>query len=154
MIASLTVIIFHVIRHQILHGDGLPLSLVGSGFTFQKMDFLWSPSIWSGVRGTSAIFQRFLVFLSFFIIGLLCLTIGPASAVLMLPRPIVSSHKSSFSLLSIILPCLRLDLCCLGSNYLDALLLVSDIEKLKFLINCERVDVIIHGISKLSFSTL
>lgn len=33
-IASMTTTVFEIIRHQLLHGDGLPLGLVSSGFTF------------------------------------------------------------------------------------------------------------------------
>ena len=90
--SSLTIMFFHIVRHQLLHGDGLPLSLVGVGFTFTKLDFLWSPSAWLGLRGASSIFLRALIVFGLFVMGGICLLIGPASAVLMLPRNLVCDY--------------------------------------------------------------
>ena len=93
MTASLTTVIFHLLRHQLLHGDGLPLMLVGSGFTFTKMDFLWSRSVWLDLPDTRATIRRALLLGCLFSIGVIALVVGPASAVLMLPRLTVSSSN-------------------------------------------------------------
>lgn len=85
-IASMTTIVFEIIGHQLLHGDGLPLGLVSSGFTFSRFDFFCSRATWIWLWSASAKGQRALVVISIIIIALLALVIGPASAVLMLPR--------------------------------------------------------------------
>ena len=81
----MTVIIFEVIRHQALYGEGLPLVLLSSGFTFSQFGFL-SPATWSWLRSPSGRWQKGFVLLSITFTALLALVIGPASAVLMLPR--------------------------------------------------------------------
>ncbi len=90
-IASMTTIVFDIIRHQLLHGEGLPLGLVSSGFTFSRFDFFCSRVTWIWLWSASAKGQRPLVVIFIIIIALLALVIGPASAVLMLPRLAVRS---------------------------------------------------------------
>ena len=89
--ASMTTIVFEIIRHQLLHGEGLPLGLVSSGFTFSKFDFFCSRATWIWLWAASAKSQRAFVVISIIIIALLALVVGPASAVLMLPRLAVRS---------------------------------------------------------------
>ncbi|KAI9862175.1 MAG: hypothetical protein M1824_001556 [Vezdaea acicularis] len=88
MIISMTPVIIQVIRHQLLHGDGLPLGLVASGFTFTRLSSMRSRAMytWKGLQTGSAKAQRTLVVLSIFVITALATVAGPASAVLMLPR--------------------------------------------------------------------
>ena len=92
----MTTIVFEIIRHQLLHGEGLPLGLVSSGFTFSRFDFFCSRATWIWLWSASAKGQRALVVISIVIIALLALIIGPASAILMLPRLAVRSTSGLY----------------------------------------------------------
>jgi hypothetical protein len=39
IVASLGIVVFNTIRHQLLFGGGVPLGLVGSGFSFSQLGF-------------------------------------------------------------------------------------------------------------------
>ena len=92
-IASMTTIVFEIVRHQLLHGEGLPLGLVSSGFTFSRFDFFCSKATWVWLWSASAKGPRALVVFGITISALLALVMGPASAVLMLPRLAVRSSS-------------------------------------------------------------
>ena len=92
----MTVILVDVIRHQLLYGEGLPFGLLSSGYTFSKFEF-FSKVTWVWFWSKNARWQKtfFLFCLAF--TAILALVIGPASAVLILPRPVVSLHSLPFS---------------------------------------------------------
>ncbi len=98
--ASLTAVVFQIVRHQILNGDGLPLSILTSGFTFTKLRFFLSPSLFMNLEGRRATLLRSLIILYIIFLGLVALLAGPASAILLIPRTVVSctGDASSFSL--------------------------------------------------------
>ena len=88
VIASLAAILLHGSLSAILGDHGLPLGLATSSFSFARVFYFWSPAFLGGAVG---LYQQrrlrgslivFFVFLS----GLLAAVVGPASAVLMLPR--------------------------------------------------------------------
>jgi hypothetical protein len=39
IVSSLGIVVFDTIRHQLLFGGGIPLGLVGSGFSFSQLGF-------------------------------------------------------------------------------------------------------------------
>lgn len=90
-------IVFQVVRHQLLHGDGLPLSLLFSGFTFTNLKFPWSRSVWMNIHGASAIWLGAAIVVYIFFLGLIALVAGPASTVLLLPRTTVGSTGTTES---------------------------------------------------------
>jgi hypothetical protein len=89
IVASLSQIIFHFVRHELLFGDGLPLGLIGSGLAFSDFGFYFSKEFYGALMYLA--FQRnrwskfsFLVVLV--VCGLTSLLAGPASAVLLVPK--------------------------------------------------------------------
>ena len=87
----MTAVLFEVIRYELLFGEGLPLGLLSSGFVFSKFEF-FSRGTWAWFRGKSGIWQKIFVLTCLTFTAVLASVIGPASAVLMLPRSVVSSH--------------------------------------------------------------
>ncbi|KAH7250825.1 hypothetical protein B0J15DRAFT_561386 [Fusarium solani] len=69
VVASIGVVILHFLRSQLVFGDGLPLGLLVSGFSFTSASYFWSAE-----------------FLGVFVGGALALLAGPAAAMLMIPR--------------------------------------------------------------------
>ena len=88
VIASITVVILHTTIDALTNEHGLPLGLYASGFSFAKISFFWSPSFLGGTsRLCKSPNRRLIVVYALTVLGgILGLTIGPASAVLMLPR--------------------------------------------------------------------
>ena len=89
VVASLSQIIFQFVRHELLFGDGLPLGLIGSGFTFSTLGFYFTKEFYGALtylasqrkRGRKIAFLFLLV-----VCGLTSLLAGPASAVLLVPK--------------------------------------------------------------------
>ncbi|KAF4948405.1 hypothetical protein FSARC_13756, partial [Fusarium sarcochroum] len=90
VVSSLGTVIFHVLRSEIVFGDGLPLGLVVSGWSFTSLSYFWSAEFWGGIfsRETSSGRRWRRAVLVFLIIaaGAIALMAGPATAVLMVPR--------------------------------------------------------------------
>lgn len=91
----MTTIVFEIIRHQLLRGEGLPLGLVSSVYTVSKFDFFCKKTIWYWLRSPSSKWPRILVLSCMILLALFATLIGPASAVLILPRLTVSSFATA-----------------------------------------------------------
>ena len=91
----MTAALFDVIRYELLYGEGLPLGLLSSGFVFSKFEF-FSRGTWAWFRGKSGRWQKIFVLACLTVTAVLASVIGPASAVLMLPRQMVSSRSIPF----------------------------------------------------------
>ena len=88
--ASLSTIVLHSVRANLLHEEGLSLGLVGSAFTFTSVNFFWSAEYWSAISSAS-LFQRksvrrLILILLLLLAGALAATVGPASALLFVPQ--------------------------------------------------------------------
>ncbi|OAL39561.1 hypothetical protein AYO20_00958 [Fonsecaea nubica] len=88
IVASLSVIVFHAIRHELLHGCGLPLGLVGSGFNFGSFDFFFTKEFRGGLLNVMTPGHRlrkagFVILLC--VAGLIAALAGPSSATLIVP---------------------------------------------------------------------
>ncbi|OAP65658.1 hypothetical protein AYL99_01630 [Fonsecaea erecta] len=88
IVASLSVIIFHAVRHELLHGGGLPLGLVGSGFNFGSFDFFFTKEFRGGLLNVMTPGDRlrkagFIILLC--VAGLIAALAGPSSATLIVP---------------------------------------------------------------------
>ena len=85
-VASLTTVVLHVLRHDLMN-DGVPLGFVGSGVFFSQANCLWSPEMFAG--GLQSIKSWRLIRLLFVIsaAAIIAVLIAPASAVLLQPRP-------------------------------------------------------------------
>ncbi|XXH00741.1 hypothetical protein Hte_007091 [Hypoxylon texense] len=86
IVSSLSTIIFSAIRVQLLYGAGVPLGLLSSGFNFSQITYFWSEEYWGSMK--APIPRRMLFPFAFLLLtaGLIAVTAGPASAVLMVPR--------------------------------------------------------------------
>ncbi|RMJ00568.1 hypothetical protein CDV36_015881, partial [Fusarium kuroshium] len=84
IIASLGAVIFHVVRNQLARGEGLPLGLMGVGFSFGSVSFFFSPDFWAGVSVSHPRKKRIIALVV--TAGLIAPLVGPTSAVLMIPR--------------------------------------------------------------------
>ncbi|KAH6892453.1 hypothetical protein B0T10DRAFT_605187 [Thelonectria olida] len=90
IVSSLAAVIFHVLRAELMFGQGLPLGLVVSGWSFTQISYFWSAEFWGGVISNETtpkgrgrrVFVTSLVLIS----GILAIMAGPAAAVLMVPR--------------------------------------------------------------------
>ena len=90
MAATLTAIVFHILQYQLLYKDGLPLALLGQGFTYTSLGFLRTRSTWMGTKNYTALCIRILLVTAIPGIALVSLVSAPATAVLILPRIKVS----------------------------------------------------------------
>ncbi|KAJ4312864.1 hypothetical protein N0V84_009718 [Fusarium piperis] len=96
IVASVGSVIFHLIRSELVFGDGMTLGLLVSGFSFAQVSYFWSPeflgSLSWGLRcrnvSRAQRWKRRGFVLLVFIGGALALLAGPATAVLMIPRRI------------------------------------------------------------------
>ncbi|KAK6375675.1 hypothetical protein LTS17_007497 [Exophiala oligosperma] len=88
IVASLSLIVFHVIRHELLYGIGLPLGLIGSGFNFGSFDFFFKKEFWGALhswRTTGHKSRRAAVILLLCAAGFVAALAGPSSATLIVP---------------------------------------------------------------------
>ena len=101
MISSYGVIIFSVTRDQLLR-EGIPLGLAASGFSFARISYFWSPALWGAISALviSSKIQGVCLVSLISLGGLIAVTAGPASAILMLPRPTVWALPPSISMRS------------------------------------------------------
>lgn len=85
--ASLAVVLFSYVRHEITKGTGLPLGALVSGLQINQIAYLWSVEFWGTVRSKRLRLRDKLallgLILSCFILASLS---GPSSAVLLIPR--------------------------------------------------------------------
>ncbi|KAM0716157.1 hypothetical protein Q7P37_008671 [Cladosporium fusiforme] len=84
-VGSLTTIVLHLLRIELL-GEGIPLGLLGSGIWFSSLSSLWSPELWGALKWSRTSLRRARFVLLLVLAGVTATAIGPASAVLMLPR--------------------------------------------------------------------
>ena len=89
IVASLTTIIFQLLRHELTHGGGIPLGMIAAGIEFAKLSYFWSPDFLGGARrmfqGPRRL-QRIAIFLFLILAGGLAALAGPSCAVLLLPQ--------------------------------------------------------------------
>ena len=84
-VASLTTVVLHVLRHDLLR-DGVPLGFVGSGMFFSQASFFWSPETFAATLYSVKSWKKLRLLLLVTVAGALALLIAPSSAVLLQPR--------------------------------------------------------------------
>ena len=85
MMSSLTVIIFTMLRRKLVSDTKVPLGALFSGFEFANIQYLWSRELWGSFVPMAQACGWFYVF-SLVLATLIVPLIGPASALLMIPR--------------------------------------------------------------------
>ncbi|KAI9367166.1 hypothetical protein BJX61DRAFT_547756 [Aspergillus egyptiacus] len=89
IVASLGVIVLQCVRHELLFGAGLPLGLLGSGLSFNHLEYFFSKEFYGslGYLATQGNRTRKTAFVVLVLVsGLLANLAGPASAVLLVPN--------------------------------------------------------------------
>ena len=84
--ASLSRIVFHIIRSELIYGDGIPLGWLESGFAFTRRSYFWSPEFWYSRRYDARRWKKLGLFGSLVVAGALAAFASSASAVLITPR--------------------------------------------------------------------
>ena len=84
-VASLTTVVLHVLRHDLMR-DGVPLGFLGSGIFFSQANCFWSPEMLVGALHCAKSWKRLRLLIVIVIAGFLALLIAPAAAVLLQPR--------------------------------------------------------------------
>ena len=82
--ASLTAVIYQVLRHYLMQNEGLPLGLLGAGLSFSQISYLWSAEFCLSVKACG--WRKWPLLLLLIVAALIAATIGPSIAVLILPR--------------------------------------------------------------------
>jgi hypothetical protein len=86
IIASLTTIVFSVIRSQLISGAGVPLGFLCSGFTFSQLSYFWSEEFCGAIGARMPRHAKSFLILMLLVAGLIATTAGPSVAVLLVPR--------------------------------------------------------------------
>lgn len=84
-VASLTSIVLQAWRSELL-ADGVPLGLLGCAFWFSDISFLWSPDFLAAAPWSFKKARRVWLYALIVVAGVIATVIGPATAILMLPR--------------------------------------------------------------------
>lgn len=85
--ASLTTILLTYIRYELALGVGLPFGALFSGLQITQISYLWSLEFWGSISASKIPIRQRLCFLMMALITiLLAATVGPASALAMIPR--------------------------------------------------------------------
>ncbi|KAL8735024.1 MAG: hypothetical protein Q9166_001149 [cf. Caloplaca sp. 2 TL-2023] len=96
MQSSLAVIVFGYVRHVLFSGDALPIGALLSGLQLTQVSYLWSMELW-GIASSKIPLRRRLGVMAMIIIAvILASTVGPSSAILLIPNlsywPAGSTH--------------------------------------------------------------
>jgi hypothetical protein len=87
MLASLAAVLLTYIRYELTLGVGLPFGALFSGLQITQISYLWSLEFWGSISSTKIPIRRRLCFLVVTLITIsLAATVGPASALAMIPR--------------------------------------------------------------------
>lgn len=85
--ASLSTIVFTVVRSQLLSDGGIPLGMLCAGFNYSQLNYFWSEDFYAAFTSPSyksrpKVFTTALLLVS----GLIAATAGPSVATLLIPR--------------------------------------------------------------------
>ena len=84
-VASLTTVVLHVLRHDLIR-NGVPLGLLGSGVFFSQANCFWSPEMLVGALNCVWNWKNLRLFLVIVLGGSVALLIAPSAAVLLQPQ--------------------------------------------------------------------
>lgn len=86
IIASLTAIIMHKVRYDLIDGNGVPFGLVGVGALFTQLSYFWSAAFIGSFSSQGAMRRNAATLCLVVLAGFIAVTAGPAVAVLLIPR--------------------------------------------------------------------
>ena len=85
--ASLAVIVFSYIRYEMSLGKGLPFGALFSGLQISQASYLWSMEFWGSLCSGKLPFRRKVEMALIMSVAIvLAATVGPSSAILLIPR--------------------------------------------------------------------
>ena len=85
--ASIAAIMFSFVRHELSLGQGLPFGALFSGLQVSQASYLWSMEFWGSIHSPNLAFRRKVIMAATIIMAvLLAATVGPSSAILLIPR--------------------------------------------------------------------
>ncbi|KAK6951406.1 hypothetical protein Daesc_007941 [Daldinia eschscholtzii] len=85
IVGSLTQIVFHRLRYELLGQHGVPFGLVAASFQISSVPFFFTQAFWSSIVAKRSLRHILTSILLFFVL-VLALVSGPSSAIVMLPR--------------------------------------------------------------------
>jgi hypothetical protein len=98
--ASLATILLNIVRQQIVENRDLPLGGLLAPVRTIDVSYLWSLELWGAVTSNRWLWRRKLLLLPLiFVTTILAALVGPAGAVLMVPRQITSSYGQYLTIL-------------------------------------------------------
>ncbi|RDW65733.1 uncharacterized protein DSM5745_09472 [Aspergillus mulundensis] len=88
IVASLSVIVLHCLRHELLFGEGLPLGLLGSGLAFNHLEYFFSKEFYGSLKYVheAGKTRKLALVLLIMVAGMVATLAGPASATLLVPK--------------------------------------------------------------------
>lgn len=85
--ASIAAVVYSFLRYEMSLGQGLPFGALFSGLQVSQVSYLWSMEFWASVCSTNLLFKRKIGMVATIITAtLLAATVGPSSAILLIPR--------------------------------------------------------------------
>lgn len=86
IVASLATVIVHQLRSDLLSGPGVPFGLIGATSQFSQMSFFWSSTFFGALPGKWRLHANAKLLTLTIVSGIVAATVGPAVAILLLPR--------------------------------------------------------------------
>ena len=85
--ASIAAVVFSYVRYEMSLGQGLPFGALFSGLQISQASYLWSMEFWASINSTNLSLRRKIGMAAIIIVAiLLAATVGPSSAILLIPR--------------------------------------------------------------------
>lgn len=85
--ASIAAVVFSYIRYEMSLGQGLPFGALFSGLQISQASYLWSMEFWGSMYSTNlSVRRKISLSLTIVVAILLAATVGPSSAILLIPR--------------------------------------------------------------------
>ena len=85
--ASIAAVLFSYVRYELSLGQGLPFGALFAGLQVSQASYLWSVEFWGSIYSPDVSFKRKTVGTAMIVIAIsLAATVGPSSAILLIPR--------------------------------------------------------------------
>lgn len=84
IVASLTTVVAHKVRYDMISGHGVPFGLVGASSLFTQLSFFWSSTFFGSFTRKFKLNAALVVLVA--VSGFIAATAGPAIAILVIPR--------------------------------------------------------------------
>ena len=85
--ASIAAVLFSYVRYELSLGQGLPFGALFAGLQVSQASYLWSVEFWGSICSPHVSFKRKTVGTAMIFVAIsLAATVGPSSAILLIPR--------------------------------------------------------------------